>query len=190
MQARERILTFIILAVMIGVGVLVLQFARPTPVQITLHPPLPTATPAPSATPAPILVYVSGAVVIPNQTILLAAGSRVADALAAVGGTTANADLAGVNFAALLHDGDQVHVPERGVLSAATPTAQGGLIVHINSDSAEVIAQLPGIGAELAARIVAYRTVYGLFTTLNDLDAVEGIGEGLLQAIAPFVHFD
>ncbi len=50
-------------------------------------------------------------------------GSRVADALARAGGPTRRADLAAVNLAAPLVDGEQVVVPRRGAGGSVTGAA-------------------------------------------------------------------
>src|SRR4051812_30742457 len=67
-----------------------------------------------------VIVDVAGAVKHPG-VFRLAAGSRVADALARAGGATRRADLTQVNRAAKLEDGRQVLVPVRapGTFSGA-----------------------------------------------------------------------
>ena len=68
-----------------------------------------TPEPTRSAEPS-IVVDVAGAVVHPG-VYRLAAGSRIADALAAAGGATDDADLAALNKAAPVRDGQRVYVP-------------------------------------------------------------------------------
>jgi competence protein ComEA len=187
---RVTIATFVILAVMIGVGVFALLVTRPQPVQITIIPPQPTPTGLPSATPAPISVYVTGAVASPESLLVLAPGSRVQDAVEAAGGAAENADLARVNLAGILHDGDQVHVPSLEETQTVLPTPGGGGIVYINRATAEELATLPGIGPALAERIVAYRTANGAFADLAALDEVEGVGPALLEQLAPLISFE
>ena len=60
-----------------------------------------------------ITVHVAGAVARPGL-VELTAGSRVADAVAAAGGATPEAGLAGLNLAQELMDGQQVVVPGAG----------------------------------------------------------------------------
>lgn len=55
--------------------------------------------------------------------------------------------------------------------------------LDINSASAEELADLPGIGAALAERIVDYRTEHGPFETAEDLTKVSGIGEKKLAEL-------
>jgi competence protein ComEA len=186
---RLTIIVFLILALAIVAGAILLVTNRPAPVQITINPPMPTATPGPTETPAPITVYVTGAVVNADQLVTVAAGSRVEDAVNAAGGLTEAADRERVNLAALLQDGDQVHVPEAGQ-QVELPTSGAPRIVAINQASVEEIDTLPGIGPELAGRIVAYREANGPFADLTALDAVEGVGPALLEQITPLVTFD
>ena len=49
--------------------------------------------------------------------------------------------------------------------------------ININTASAELLKELPGIGDALAARIVEYREAHGPFAATEDIMAVKGIGE-------------
>ena len=183
------IVTFVVVVIAgAGSGIL-LRATRPQPARITVIPPAPTATAAPSATPSPVTVYVTGAVGKPGSMITLPPGSRVQQAVDAAGGTIEGADLQRVNLAAIVHDGDQVDVPARGV-SVTLATPSGGGMIHINQATAEELEALPGVGPALAQAIVEYRTSNGPFATLDALDAVEGIGPGLLETLAPLIAFD
>ena len=142
---RNTLVAFVIVLMALVGGAAFLLSNRPQPVQITINPPVPTATPAPTSTFAPITVYVTGAVQKPEQTITLPYRSRVQDAITAAGGTTAEADLQKINLADYLHDGDQVDVPVKGqTVELATPS--GGVVVHINTATAEELETLPGVG--------------------------------------------
>lgn len=186
---RVTILVFVVVLLSIIGGAALLLSTQPQPVQITINPPLPTSTLLPSDTPSPIMVYITGAVVNPEQLLTLPPGSRVQDAIDAAGGTTETADLELVNLAGILRDGDQVHVPEINQ-EIALPTASSGGIVHINSATAEELDTLPGVGPALAERIIAYRELNGPFTALEDLDHVEGIGPALLADLQDLIVFD
>lgn len=139
----------------------------------------------PVAADAQITVYVGGAVARPGL-YTLPARSRVADALAQAQALDA-ADVARLPMAAVLHDGQQVIVPERAAgtppataaASRATPTPQGP--IDVNSASAAELEALPGVGPVLAQRIVAYRDEHGPFATLDALDAVQGVSARMVD---------
>lgn len=59
--------------------------------------------------------------------------------------------------------------------------------VNINTATAEELMTLPGIGRELAQRIVDYRVLHGSFRSTADLILVEGIGEKTLQNLLPYI---
>jgi len=187
-SSKGWIAAFLILAVAVLIGAIALWSTRPQPVEITILPPVPTATATDSPPPAPITVYVTGAVVQPASLVSLPAGSRVGDAIQASGGAAANADLTAVNLAAIVRDGDQIHVPAQGeTTTLATP---GAVVVYINTATAEELEALPEVGPSLAAAIIARREAEGPFTSLDDLDAVDGIGPNLLETLAPLISFE
>ena len=108
-----------------------------------------------------VVVDVVGAVRRPGL-YRLAQGSRIADAVARAGGATAKADLAQVNLAAPLADGEQVVVPRRGA-----PGAAGGGLgssgaaplrpVQLSTATLEQLDSLPGVGPVTAQKILDYR---------------------------------
>ena len=59
--------------------------------------------------------------------------------------------------------------------------------LDINAATAEELDGLPGIGEELAARIVAYREEHGRFLSVEELDEVNGIGPAKLAALQGLV---
>ena len=131
------------------------------------------AAPLPSAAAAMLVVDVGGKVRRPGL-VRVAAGSRVADAIAAAGGALHPSDLATVNLAAKVTDGQLllVGVPGAGVGSASG--ASGPL--DINAATADQLDALPGVGPVLAQRIVDWRTQHGGFRSVDDLQQVPGIG--------------
>ena len=89
-------------------------------------------------------------------------------------------------------DGQHINIPP---ISESTPSGASivqtiePLQIAINTATAAELEQLPGVGASMAERIVAYRTQHGPFKTLADLDAVNGIGGALLERLQPLVRF-
>jgi competence protein ComEA len=154
----------------------------PAPLQVA--PVVPArASPAAAAASARLLVVdVVGAVRRPGL-VRLAEGSRVADAIARAGGLRRGAERAGVNFAAPVSDGQQVVVPQRGATVAAGAAGAGAGSaaastgpVSLSSATAEQLDTLPGVGPATAQKIIAYRQQHGAFRSVDELDAISGIG--------------
>jgi len=131
-------------------------------------------------------VHVAGAVRRPGL-YRVPAGARVAVAVRRAGGPARGAQLAAVNLAARLQDGQQVVVPGTGEATgsgaAGASAAAEGAKVSLGSASAEQIEELDGIGPTLAEKIVEYRTQHGGFRSLDQLRQVDGIGEKRLDAL-------
>ena len=74
--------------------------------------------------------------------------------------------------------------------TASTQTTQPSkpvFPININTATAEELDLLPDIGPTRAEAIVAYRTEYGPFESVEDLIHVEGIGEKILAKILPYI---
>ena len=133
--SRRQIIAYVaVAAVVVAVGVRYVVLPRqagPSEAQaVVLAPVSASASPAAAesagaaASPAPdVVVYVCGAVRSPG-VVRLPAGARVTDALELAGGPTAGAELAAVNLAAPVTDGQQIVVPERGAPAVATAPAR------------------------------------------------------------------
>lgn len=69
---------------------------------------------------------------------------------------------------------------------ARVPSRRSGPL-DLNRASAEEIDALPGIGAVLAERVVAYRASAGGFRSIDDLRRVKGIGAKKLDRLRPLI---
>jgi competence protein ComEA len=131
------------------------------------------------------LVHVAGAVRDPG-VYEIGPGDRVVEVIREAGGPTRRADLAALNLAATLEDGQQVLVPERArpgaPASGGTAPAAGGQVRLSTASPAELEA-LDGIGPTLASRIVEWRDAHGGFRSVDDLLDVPGIGPTRLEAL-------
>ncbi|HET9675805.1 MAG TPA: ComEA family DNA-binding protein [Gaiellaceae bacterium] len=141
----------------------------------------------------PVVVHVVGAVRTPGL-YRLGRGKRVADAVARAGGATGKADLALINLAAPVADGQQIVVPARAPPAAAAggstdgggeQAAQGP--VHLNSATIDELDELPGVGPVTAQKIVDYREKHGAFSSVRELDAIPGIGPARLAQLSELV---
>ncbi|MGC5616523.1 ComEA family DNA-binding protein [Georgenia sp. Z1491] len=162
-----------------------------------------------------VVVHVAGAVARPG-VVSLAPGSRVGDAVDAVGGARAEADLMSVNLARPLVDGEQVYVPVEGEEPREPPAgaqgappgagdssgatggdatggagpvgaADGAQPIDLNTAGPGELETLPGIGPALAGRIVAHREQVGAFVSVEELQDVSGIGPVLMDQLRDLV---
>ncbi|WP_280259249.1 ComEA family DNA-binding protein [Nocardia wallacei] len=155
---------------------------------------------------AELVVSVIGLVEHPGL-LRLPPGARVADALSAAA-TRDGADLASLNLAQRLADGDQVVVgpagshpgpPQLGSVvipgtrQSPTPGSSGApppsptAKVDLNSATESELDALPGVGPTTARAILAWRTEHGRFTSVDQLSEVTGIGPSRLARIRDLV---
>jgi competence protein ComEA len=186
MLERLKIPLFIAAALAALAGVIALLSYQPPLVAVTLIPPPPTATPA------PIQVYVTGAVHAPDRIYALPPGARVAAAIEAAGGLLPEADKGTLNLAALLRDGEKVHIKRLGEPAAAATNANiaSGGKVKINMATAEELETLPGVGPALAKAILDHRAKVGRFNTMGDLDSVPGVGPSKIAQWEGLIDFE
>ncbi|HLM08125.1 MAG TPA: helix-hairpin-helix domain-containing protein [Thermoleophilaceae bacterium] len=137
---------------------------------------------------AGIYVHVAGEVRRPGL-VRLPAGSRAAAAIERAGGFKGRANVAAVNLAARLEDGQQVVVPPLGPAGAGAPASGAGtgaitgLAPTLATATTEDLDAIDGIGPTLAERIVKYRDEDGGLGSIDELREVDGIGEKRLEAL-------
>lgn len=114
-------------------------------------------------------------------------GARVADAVRRAGGPTRRADIALVNLAAPLADGQQVVVPRRSPGGAGSPATAAGAKVSLASATLEQLDALPGVGPVTAQKILDWRQGHGPFRSVDDLDAIPGVGPARIEQLRDLV---
>ena len=114
-------------------------------------------------------IYIDGGINNPGY-YPLKEGDSIEDLIQAAGGLTEDASL----------DAVELLVAQPG----AQDTTQK---IDINRAPAWLLVALPGIGEVKAQAIIDYRQQNGLFSNINELLKVEGIGQGTLDNIRDFI---
>ncbi len=133
--------------------------------------------------PEMITIHLVGQIKTPG-VYHLPAGSRVYEALEQAGGVTPEADLARINLARPLYDGEQLKVAGH---SDQQPLPVGEEKININLATEEELMTLPGIGAGRARQIIEHRNRHGYFTDITQLMEVSGIGQGIFNNLEEFI---
>jgi competence protein ComEA len=170
-----RALTVVAILVMAGAAVFAWR-SRPHAEPVSPRPPV--SVPASSPSPSGVVVAVSGRVQHPGL-VRLPSGARVADAIAAAGGVLPDTDLAAVNLARKVVDGELILVGVAALAGGGAPASSGaaGGQVNLNTATLAEFDALPGVGPVLAQRIVDYRTKHGGFRSVDELRQVDGVGD-------------
>jgi competence protein ComEA len=186
-----------LLAAVVAVVVAWSSSSRPVPkpapvVPAVAIPKLPATTPVvgPSSAAPDVVVDVAGKVRRPGL-VKLAAGSRVADAIAAAGGVLPATSTVGMSLARKVTDGEQLVVgepqpPGQGGQTSGSAAPAGPL--DLNTATVNELDALPGIGPVLAQRVVDWRTTHGGFTSVDQLRQISGLGGKKFDALAPLVR--
>lgn len=148
--------------------------------------PAPQTEPLDPASAPEALVFVSGAVVHPGL-YRLSAAARIADAIAAAGGFTDDADPGKLpNLASRVHDGRQVNVPFlRSSRSTTVPLAAR---LDINTATADELRAVPGMPAGLPEAIVDARATWGEFHSVSDLHTLLDVDSATVTGLRPFLR--
>jgi competence protein ComEA len=133
-------------------------------------------------------VHVTGAVRRPG-VYRVPSWARLDLAVKRAGGPARGADLAGVNLAAKVSDGQQVVVPTRVAAGAATDSsapegaAAPAAPISLNTATIEQLDELDGVGPATAQKILDWRKEHGGFRSIDDLKQVSGIGPKRFDAL-------
>ena len=193
---------------LMGIGAVIpvaLLVGRPHPAakpSLALEPAASAPRRAHSPAPPAATVYVVGAVRHAGLYTIASAG-RVDAALRAAGGPSAQADLAAINLAEHIKDGEMIAVPAIGAAprirarsaprtALRRPSVRArkeppAAPVDLNAADATALAQLPGLGIALAERIVRFRQLNGPFQALDDLGDVAGMNQHRIDLLAPYL---
>ncbi|MGN9768677.1 helix-hairpin-helix domain-containing protein [Micromonospora sp. SD12] len=151
----------------------------------------------PAATAAgELVVAVAGKVRRPGL-VRVPAGARVADAVEAAGGALPGVDVALLNPARKVADGELILVGVAAPPGAASPpgAAPGGAPgapgvggrLNLNTATLAQLDALPGVGPVLAQRILTHRDQQGGFRSVGDLRQVDGIGDARYEQLKDLV---
>ncbi|MEU4563731.1 ComEA family DNA-binding protein [Actinoplanes sp. NPDC023936] len=161
---------------------------RLDPVEIP-GPPAVESVPASGAA-VEVVVAVGGKVRKPGL-VRLPPGARVADALTAAGGAEPGVDVAALNLARRVTDGELIMVGVTPPVPAPVPGGSAGAVtgglVNLNTARLSDLDGLPGVGPVLAQRILDTRDQQGGFTAVSDLRKVDGIGDARYEQLKDLV---
>lgn len=145
-----------------------------------------------------IIVHITGEV--ENEGIIeLEKGARISDAIEKAGGTTEEANIADVNLAYSLKDGQKIKIPNINEEDEQIIKEEAGedIIIegndkkeekiNINTANQTELETLSGIGPSTALKIINYKKEHGKFNNIEDIKNVPGIGESKFENIKEYI---
>lgn len=117
----------------------------------------------------------------------IAAESRVQDLIDAAGGLTDNAAVGSINLVRPVKDGERITIPATIEKQDPEKSATGTILLDINLATLDDLDALPGIGETRATAILDYRTEHGNFVTLEEIRNVPGITADVYEKIKDLV---
>lgn len=143
--------------------------------------------PTPQNSNGRIVVQVSGAVRNPGL-FEVDDDTRVGEVIELAGGANILAETTEINFARRVVDGEQIFLPKRVVASRELKPFSTPAVLDLNHANGKQLAEIPGVGQDLGAAIVAHRRRIGKFTSVEQLLEVKGIGPRKLAIIKKHVR--
>ena len=131
------------------------------------------------------VVTVEGEVYKPG-TYTLEDGATMKDLIDTAGGVTSHVDERAYYETAVLVNGSTYFIASK---FDATDLCNSSAItkVNINSDNSDTLATISGITSTIANSIVTYRDEHGLFSTIEELQEVYGIGPATYKKVRGYV---
>ena len=127
-----------------------------------------------------IIVYVTGAIQSPGL-YKLSSVSTVGDVIKGAGGALPYGDVESINLAETVTGGQHIHIKFN--FHGNPESLLRNQKININTATVKELDSLPGIGPTMAKRIEEYRQSKGVFTSIEDIKHVKGIGDGLFKKI-------
>lgn len=143
------------------------------------------------AIPLDIIVDVKGAVRHPG-VYTMKDGDRLIDAINAAGGYLPDANSKMINHAMKLTDEFFIYIPEEGeemtempltVVQSPLSNSTEDAKVNINTATESELMTISGIGPSKAEAIIRYREEHGLFSSIESLTEVSGIGQKTFEKL-------
>lgn len=140
-----------------------------------------------------VYVDICGAVKYPG-VYELPGDARVFEAVESAGGLLEEACAKAVNQAEKLQDGQKIYIPtieeweEAGMqpgVEEEAPASDG--LVNINTADMSELCSLPGVGESRAKAIMQYREEQGAFGSIEEIQNVPGIKNGLFLKMKDFI---
>ena len=135
-----------------------------------------------------IYVDVKGAVKRPG-VYKLPADTRVFQVIREAGGLLEEADTSRVNLSQVVFDQTTLVVPfvTHEESSTVIEIPEDSSVISLSKASHDALVTLPGIGPATAQAIIDYREEHGVFSSIEAVMNVAGIGAKTLEAIAPYI---
>lgn len=132
-----------------------------------------------------ISITVEGEVYKPG-TYTLEDGSTFKDLISAAGGATSNADDRAYYESAIVSNGMTYYIASKYDANDIC-NSQSITKVNLNTDDAATLSSINGISSTVGEAIVSYRASKGLFSTIEQIQEVYGVGSATYKKVRDYV---